>query len=217
MKKIIIFLALIMSTESIAQNSPSRASNAPKSQPQNSPTTTANISKQTPPAPESSSNTNPPSEEIQKRMDESKDLDLSIKNLSPEKRQKFNKINTDFIEKLTKVNSKFEASISKISNIKNIMMINGYLFPNKNNQNREMPKEFQQTYNSMITQYNKLSKEKRKATKQEIIRFRKEIMAIQKERRKQIKDLFGKDYSIMSESESEEQIKKDEDLLKKEK
>ncbi len=116
-----------------------------------------------------------------------------------------------------KLYAKLETNVSAVSNIKNIMIINDHLFPSKDSRNRAMPKELKQKYDTQITQFSKLTKEKKKATKQEIIKFRKEIMALQKERRKQIKDLFGKDFSMMKESESEEQIKKDEDLINAEK
>jgi len=241
MKKIIIFLALIMTTESMAQNSPNGATdkiNQPKtnspavkkpvavnnnvntnSQVNSIPTTPSKpaISQQAPNYTEKQPNKANIDKEVQIKMDESKEFSKIIAELSPEKKQKLDKINSDFTNKMNKLYAKLETDVTKVSNIKNIIMINDHLFPIKNPQSRALPEELKQKRNAQIIQFNKLTKTQKKATKQEMIKFRKEMMAIQKERRKQIKDLIGKDFSMMAESESEEQIKKDEDLVNAEK
>lgn len=198
MKKLVtlLTLSLLINSESIAQNV------APKNQAKAGATATA---------PNASAPGISP-EELKKRVEETKQFDEAVKNLSPENKQKFNKINADFSEKMLKLYTKLEQEVSKVSSLKNIMNLQDHIFSKKSTNGRTMPESMKKSYNAQISEFNKLDKDKKKAIKAEIIKFRKELLALQKERRQQTKELFGKEYSHFNETEKQEEIAKDEAL-----
>ena len=103
--------------------------------------------------------------------------------------------------------------ISKISNIQNLIAINSYISKGALEVGDRAPsKEQQDYYQKQITIYNKLSPDKKKLIKQALIKFRKNINALEKNRRQEFKLLFKKDFENFKERESDEEIEKDSKL-----
>ena len=102
---------------------------------------------------------------------------------------------------------------SKISNIQNLIAIHSYISKGTLNVgDRALSKDQQDFYQKQITIYNKFSPDKKKLIKQALIKFRKNINALEKNRREQFKILFKKDFESFKERESGEEIEKDSKL-----
>ena len=204
MKKIVIFLALFISAESFAQN-PNQNNNqarpadnkkvlqAPKSDYK---------------APELT-----PEEKIQleKNIAEQKEFEAILKNLTPAENKKFQKANQDFGLKMMEYSKNLDDEILKISKLRNLMSINTYILKGVQNSDpkRPAPKEMQEFYQKQINAYQKLSPQQKILVKKELIKFRKNINALEKKRRQEFKTLLKKDISFFKERETEKEIEDD--------
>jgi hypothetical protein len=204
MKKIVIFLALFISAESFAQN-PNQNKNqarpadnkkvlqAPKSDYK---------------APELT-----PEEKIQleKNLAEQKEFEAILKNLTPAENKKFQKANQDFGLKMMEYSKNLDDEILKISKLRNLISINTYILKGvqKSDPKRPAPKEMQEFYQKQINAYQKLSPEQKTLVKKELIKFRKNINALEKKRRQEFKTLLKKDISFFKERETEKEIEDD--------
>jgi hypothetical protein len=234
MKKIIIFLTFFISYQSWAQtaNTGTQAGNtqinntrnvgipvqqgsnirATAPQPQTQAGSNVRASAPTPPA---NAPTPTPQQKaiLDKNLAEHKDFQSSIKKLTPTQQKKFQSINIDFGNKMVEYNKILNDEISKISNIQNLIAINSYISSGTLNVgDRSLPKEQQDYYQKQITIYNQLSPDKKKLIKQALIKFRKNINALEKNRREKFKILFKKDFENFKERESATEIEKDSKL-----
>ncbi len=234
MKKIIIFLTFFISYQSWAQtaNTGTQAGNtqinntrnvgipvqqgsnirATAPQPQTQAGSNVRASAPTPPA---NAPTLTPQQKaiLDKNLAEHKDFQSSIKKLTPTQQKKFQSINIDFGNKMVEYNKILNDEISKISNIQNLIAINSYISSGTLNVgDRSLPKEQQDYYQKQITIYNQLSPDKKKLIKQALIKFRKNINALEKNRREKFKILFKKDFENFKERESATEIEKDSKL-----
>ena len=227
MKKIIIFLAFFASSQSLAQtaNTGTQTNNnqvnntrnvgipaqqgsnvratAPQPPIQAGPNVMANAPKLT------------PQEKaiLDKNLAEHKDFQSSIKKLTPTQQKKFQSINIDFGNKMVEYNKILNDEISKISNIQNLISINSYISKGTLNVgDRTLSKDQQDYYQKQITIYNQLSPDKKKLIKQAMIKFRKNINSLEKNRREEFKILFKKDFGNFKERESDAEIEKDSKL-----
>ena len=203
MKKIVIFLALFISAESFAQN-PNQNNNqarpadnkkvlqAPKSDYK---------------APELT-----PEEKIQieKNTAEQKEFEAILKNLTPAENKKFQKANQDFGLKMMEYSKNLDDEIVKISKLRNLIAINTYILKGVQNPGSgRAPKEMQEFYQKQINAYQKLSPQQKILVKKELIKFRKNINALEKKRRQEFKTLLKKDISFFKERETEKEIEDD--------
>ena len=234
MKKIIIFLTFFISYQSWAQtaNTGTQAGNtqinntrnvgipvqqgsnirATAPQPQTQAGSNVRASAPTPPA---NAPTPTPQQKaiLDKNLAEHKDFQSSIKKLTPTQQKKFQSINIDFGNKMVEYNKILNDEISKISNIQNLIAIHSYISRGTLNVgDRSLPKEQQDYYQKQITIYNQLSPDKKKLIKQALIKFRKNINALEKNRREKFKILFKKDFENFKERESDAEIEKDSKL-----
>ncbi len=232
MKKIIIFLAFFASSQSLAQtaNQDTQAGNTQVNKTRNVgiPVQQGSNIRATAPQPQAGSNVRasaptPPANAptltpqqkaiLDKNLAEHKDFQSSIKKLTPTQQKKFQSINQDFGNKMVEYNKILNNEISKISNIQNLITIHSYISSGTLNVgDRSLPKEQQDYYQKQITIYNQLSPDKKKLIKQALIKFRKNINALEKNRREQFKILFKKDFETFKERESSEEIEKNSKL-----
>ena len=229
MKKIIIFLAFFASSQSLAQsaNTGTQAGNTQVNNTRNVgiPVQQGSNIRATAPQPQAGSNvrasaptptanapTLTPQQKaiLDKNLAEHKDFQSSIKKLTPTQQKKFQSVNIDFGNKMVEYNKILNDEISKISNIQNLIAINSYISKGTLDVgDRTLSKEQQGYYQKQITIYNQLSPDKKKLIKQALIKFRKNINALEKNRREQFKILFKKDFGNFKERESDVEIEKD--------
>jgi DUF917 family protein len=235
MKKIIIFLAFFISSQSWAQTanqgnqaSPNQVNNtknvgAPIQQGSNvravapQPTIQAGSNvKVVAPIPPANAPKLTPQEKamLEKNLAEQKEFGNAIKNLKPAQQKKFQEINQVFGLKMIEYNKALTEEIIKISKIQNLMTITSFIFKGKLDVNpiRNSTKSQQDFYQKQITEYQKLSPDKKKLIKQEFIKFRKNINALEKKRRQEFKILFKNDFEVFKERESDVEIEKDSKL-----
>lgn len=230
MKKIIIFLVFFASSQSWAQtaNQGTQANNAknagaPIQQGSNvravapQPTIQAGSNvKVVAPMPTANAPKLTPQEKamLEKNLAEQKEFENAIKNLKPAQQKKFQEINQDFGLKMVGYNKVLNEEIAKISKIQNLMTITTFIFKGKLDVNpvRNSTKTQQDFYQKQITEYQKLSPDKKKLIKQEFIKFRRNINALEKKRRQEFKILFKNDFEVFKEREIDEEIEKDSKL-----
>lgn len=217
MKKIIIFLAFFASSQSLAQtvnqgNQVNSTNNIGTPVQQGTRAVASQPPIQAGPNVMANAPTLTPQEKaiLDKNLAEHKDFQSSIKKLTPTQQKKFQSVNIDFGNKMVEYNKILNDEISKISNIKNLIAINSYISKGALDVgDRALSKEQQDYYQKQITIYNKLSPDKKKLIKQALIKFRKNINALEKNRRQEFKLLFKKDFENFKERESDAQIEKD--------
>lgn len=210
MKKIIIFLAFFISSQSFAQtlNQANKAKNVGAQMQQGSnvravaPIPPANAPKLT-------------AEEkalLEKNIAEQNDFQNILKNLKPAQQKKFQEINQAFGLKIVEYSKTLNEEITKISKIQNLMTITTFIFKGKLDENpaRSSSKAQQDFYQKQIAEYQKLPQDKKILIKKEIMKFRKNINGLEKKRRQEFRALFSKDFNIFRERESDEEIKNDE-------
>ena len=149
--------------------------------------------------------------QIEKNTAEQKEFDGILKSLTPEQNKKFQKGNQDFGFKMMEYTKKLDDEIVKISKLKNLIAINTYILKGvqSSDPKRPAPKEMQEFYQKQISAYQKLSPEQKTLVKKELIKFRKNINALEKKRRQEFKTLFKKDLSFFKERETEKEIEDD--------
>jgi hypothetical protein len=206
MKKIIIFLAFFISSQSLAQNvNQNNQARANNSKTIGTPAPGSNVKTALPPM--------TPEEKafLEKNIAEQNDFQNAIKNLQPAQQKKFQEINQVFGLKMIEYNKALTEEIIKISKIQNLMTITSFIFKGKLDVNpiRNSTKSQQDFYQKQITEYQKLSPDKKKLIKQEFIKFRKNINALEKKRRQEFKILFKRDFISFKERETEDEIKND--------
>lgn len=235
MKKIIIFLAFFASSQSWAQtaNQVNQASNnqvnntknvgAPMQQGSNvravapQPTIQAgpNVKTVAPIPPENAPKLSVEEKALlDKNIADQKEFETSLKKLTPTQQKKFQEINQAFGVKMVEYNKALTEEIAKISKIQNLMTITTFIFKGKLDINpiRNSTKTQQDFYQKQITEYQKLSPDKKKLIKQAFIKFRKNINALEKQRRQEFKAIFKKDFENFKERESDAEIEKDSKL-----
>ena len=219
MKKIIIFLAFFASSQSLAQtaNTGTQTNNNQVNNTRNVGTPAqqgSNVIASAPIPPVNAPKLTPQEKAfIDKNLAEHKDFQSSIKKLTPTQQKKFQNINLDFSNKMAEYNKILNDETSKISNIQNLIAIHSYISKGTLNVgDRALSKDQQDFYQKQITIYNKFSPDKKKLIKQALIKFRKNINALEKNRREQFKILFKKDFESFKERESGEEIEKDSKL-----
>ena len=219
MKKIIIFLAFFASSQSLAQtaNTGTQTNNNQVNNTRNVGTPAqqgSNVIASAPIPPVNAPKLTPQEKAfIDKNLAEHKDFQSSIKKLTPTQQKKFQNINLDFSNKMAEYNKILNDETSKISNIQNLIAIHSYISKGTLNVgDRALSKDQQDFYQKQITIYNKFSPDKKKLIKQALIKFRKNINALEKNRRQQFKILFKKDFENFKERESDEEIEKDSKL-----
>jgi hypothetical protein len=232
MKKIIIFLAFFISSQSFAQslnqNNQPNATNAkvggaPIQQGSNvravapQPTIQAgsNVKVVAPIQPANAPQLTPQEKALsEKKLAEHKEFVNAMKNLKPAQQKKFQEINQAFGLKMIEYGKTLNQEIAKISKNQNLTSISTYIFKGKLDVNpaRNYSKTQQDFYQKQITEYEKLSPDKKKLIKQEFIKFRKNINALEKKRRQEFKILFKNDFEVFKEKESDEEIEKDKKL-----
>ena len=204
MKKIVIFLALFISAESFAQN-PNQNNNQARPADNKK---VVQASKSDFKAPELT-----PEEKIQleKNIAEQKEFEAILKNLTPAENKKFQKANQDFGLKMMEYSKNLDDEILKISKLRNLISINTYILKGVQNSDpkRPVPKEMQEFYQKQINAYQKLSPQQKILVKKELIKFRKNINALEKKRRQEFKTLLKKDISFFKERETEKEIEDD--------
>jgi|GEM_PF-2228045 hypothetical protein len=204
MKKIVIFLALFISAECLAQN-PNQNNNQVKPVAN---TKVAQVPNSNYKAPEFT-----PEEkaQIEKNVAEQKEFDGILKSLTPDQNKKFQKVNQDFGLKMTEYTKNLEDETVKISKLKSLVAINTYILKGVQNpgSKRAPPKEMQDFFQKQISAYQKLSPQQKILVKKELIKYRKNINALEKKRRQDLKILFKKDISFFKERETEKEIEDD--------
>ena len=204
MKKIIICLALFISAESFAQN-PNQNNNQVRP--------TGNVKVVQAPKSDYKVPELTPEEKIQieKNTAEQKEFEAILKNLTPAENKKFQKTNQDFGLKMMEYSKNLDDEILKISKLRNLIAINTYILKGVQNpgSKRSVPKEMQEFYQKQINAYQKLSPEQKILVKKELIKYRKNINALEKKRRQELKTLFKKDISFFKERETEKEIEDD--------
>jgi hypothetical protein len=163
MKKIVIFLALFISAECLAQN-PNQNNNQVRPV-ANTKVVQAPKSDYRPPAltPEQKI-------QIEKNTAEQKEFEGILKNLTPEQNKKFQKVNQDFGLKMMEYTKSLDDEIVKISKLKNLIAINTYILKGVQTQRPggSVPKEMQEFYQKQISAYQKLSPEQKILVKKEL-------------------------------------------------
>ena len=213
MKKIIIFLAFFVTSQSLAQNVNQRNQPSPTA-----PGVARGTFKQTanntitPPQPTIPPRLTPEEKALmEKNIAEQKEFSDVLKNMKPSEQKKYNEVNQFFTLKMVEYNTQLIKEIEKISNIKNLMVIQTHIFKGKLNENpNRLKSSSQQDFiKKQITYYEGLPKDKKILIKKEIIKFRKNIHQLEKKRRQELKLLFKKDFNNFKERETEEEIKID--------
>jgi len=151
---------------------------------------------------------------LEKNLAEQNEFGNAIKNLKPAQQKKFQEINQAFGLKMIEYNKALNEEITKISKIQNLITITTFIFKGKLDVNpiRNSTKTQQDFYQKQITEYQKLSPDKKKLIKQEFIKFRRNINALEKKRRQEFKILFKNDFEVFKEREIDEEIEKDSKL-----
>jgi hypothetical protein len=204
MKKIVIFLALFISAECLAQN-PNQNNNQVKPVANTKVVQVRNSNYKAPElTPEEKA-------QIEKNTAEQKEFENILKNLTPAQNKKFQKANQDFGAKMMEYTKKLDDEIVKISKLKSLIAINTYILKGVQNPDtkRGVPKEMQEFFQKQINAYEKLSPQQKILVKKELIKFRKNINALEKKRREDFKILFNKDLSFFKERETEKEIEDD--------
>ncbi len=218
MKKIIIFLALFASPQLFAQsaNQANRVDNGKVRNVENIGAPIKNSNKNIGMIkPENLAKLTPQEKAlIEKNLARQKDFEISLKKLTPADKKKFQNINADFSANIIKYQEALNEEIFKISKIQNLITV--YSFITKGTSDfggdRSISNEQRNFYQQKITEYEKISPDKKKLIKQEFIKFRKNINALEKKRRKDFKALFKKDFENFKERESEVEIENDSKL-----
>jgi hypothetical protein len=204
MKKIVIFLALFISAECFAQN-PNQNNNQVKS--------AVNTRALQAPNPGYKSTELTPEQKIQieKNTAEQKEFENILKNLTPDQNKKFQKINQDFGNKMVEYSKKLDDEIVRISKLKSLVAINTYILKGAQTQRPggSASKEMQEFFQKQINAYEKLSPEQKILVKKELIKYRKNINALEKKRRQDFKILLKKDLTFFKERETEKEIEDD--------
>ena len=153
--------------------------------------------------------------EISKKFQkETNEMQAIIEKLPPANKTRFYNINNEANTKSQKAYEDLRKEVDKIVKVDNIMAITTHIF-NKQNSNTErvgsqMPAELKKKMDADINKFNKLDKEKKKSIKKAIIKFRREIVKIQKQRKEEINNLIGKKFEYIHQHEPEESIALDE-------
>lgn len=154
--------------------------------------------------------------ELERQLkNEMQDSDIRIKNLSPADKTRFHNSNNEFNKKIDRAFQDFKIETEKNFKITNINLITNHIF-NKNNNSRQssqMPPQIKKIYDSNVSQYEKLDKEKKKALKKAMIKLRRNIAKIQIQRKEEINKILGKDYKLIHQFEKEEDIAIDEKTI----
>jgi len=204
MKKIAIFLALFISAECFAQN-PNQNNNQVKPAGNIKVVQAPNSGYKAPEiTPEEKA-------QIEKYTAEQKEFEGILKNLTPEQNKKFQKANQDFRFKMMEYTKSLDDETLKISKLRNLIAINTYILKGVQAQRPggSAPKEMQEFYQKQISEYQKLSPQQKILVKKELIKFRKNVNALEKKRRQDFKILLNKDLSIFKERETEKEIEDD--------
>lgn len=231
MKKIIIFLAFFASSQSWAQtaNTGTQASNNKVNNAKNVGTpiqqgasagTVApqppiqvgqNVGASAPTQPTIAPTLTPQQKAIlDKNLAENKDFQTSIKKLTPTQQKKFQSINQDFGNKMAEYYRILNDETAKISKIQNVLAIHTYISKGALSAgDRSLSRDRQDYFQKQIAIYNQLSPDKKKLTKQALIKFRKNVNALEKQRRQEFKLLFKRDFENFKEIESADEIEKD--------
>ena len=206
MKKIVIFLAFFLSAECLAQN-PKPNNPAIKPVANNGVATPQNRNG----APNLPQMTPAEKAQLEKNLADQKDLQNSLKNLTPAQNQKFQKINQEFGFKMMEYTKNLDEEIVKISKIRNLIAINTYISKGTLgfDSGRALPKEQQAFYQKQISSYQKLSPQQKTLVKKELIKFRKNINVLEKKRRQDFKALLKKDFPAFKERETDKEIEVD--------
>jgi len=219
MKKIFIFLALFTSSQSFAQapNIATKANNNQINNARNAGNTTqgSNVKNIAPPSAPQPSRILTEQEKalIEKNTAEHKEFQASLKKLTPSEQKRFQDINKNFALKMIELNKVLNEETSKISNIQNLIAIQSYISSGTLYLGeRALPNDQKSFYQKQITIYNQLSPDKKKLIKKAIIKFRKNIHSLEKQRREEFKKIFKKDFNNFKESETDAQIEKDNKL-----
>ena len=206
MKKIVIFLAFFISAESFAQNpNPNQNNNQVR------PVANTKVVQASNPGYRPPEFTAEEKAQIEKNTAEQKEFQGILKKLTPEQNKKFQKTNQDFGLKMMEYSKNLDDEILKISKLRNLIAINTYILKGAQSSDprRPLPKEMQEFYQKQINAYQKLSPEQKILVKKELIKFRKNINALEKKRRQEFKILFKKDLSFFKETETEKEIEDD--------
>jgi hypothetical protein len=234
MKKIIIFLAFFASSQSLAQtaNTGTQASNnkvnnaknvgapiqpgasARAVAPQPPIQAGSNVRASAPIPPVNAPKLTPQEKAmLEKNLAENKDFQSSIQKLTPIQQKKFQSINQDFSTKMAEYYRTLNDETSKISKIQNILAIHTYISKGALSAgDRSLSRDRQDYFQKQIAIYNQLSPDKKKLIKQALIKFRKNVNALEKQRRQEFKLLFKKDFENFKEIESADEIEKDSKL-----
>ena len=206
MKKIVIFLVFFISAESFAQNpNPNQNNNQVR------PVANTKVVQASNPGYRPHEFTPEEKIQIEKNTAEQKEFDGILKSLTPEQNKKFQKANQDFGFKMMEYSKNLDDEILKISKLRNLIAINTYILKGAQSSDpkRPAPKEMQEFYQKQINAYQKLSPEQKTLVKKELIKFRKNVNALEKKRRQELKILFKKDLSFFKETETEKEIEDD--------
>jgi hypothetical protein len=214
MKKIIIFLAFFASSHSFAQSANQNNQPDPaKAKIIGAPISNGSNIKNAEPIRTLQPPKLTPQEKalLEKNIAEQKDLGIAIKNLKPAQQKKFQDFNVFFNSKMVEYHKTLNEEIAKISKIQNLMAITTYIFKGKlvTNPARTFSKDQQDFYQKRISEYQKLPQEQKILIKKEIMKFRKNINALEKKRRQEYKLIFNKDFNNFKEQETEEEIRID--------
>lgn len=204
MKKIFIFLALFISAESFAQTPNQNKSQAKPAGNQKITQAPRSDFKSPELTPEEKA-------QLEKNLAEQKEFEAILKNLTPAENKKFQKTNQDFGLKMVEYSKILDDEIVKISKLRNLIAINTYIFKGTQtfDPKRPAPKEMQEFFQKQINAYQKLSPEQKTLIKKELIKYRKNINALEKKRRQEFKALFKKDISFFKERETDKEIEDD--------
>jgi len=204
MKKIVIFLALFISAECLAQN-PNQNNNQVK------PAVNAKVVQDPKSGYKAPEYTAEEKAQIEKNNAEQKEFDGILKSLTPDQNKKFQKVNQDFGLKMVEYTKNLDDEIVKISKLKNLVAINTYILKGVQTQRPggSASKEMQDFFQKQISAYQKLSPQQKILVKKELIKYRKNINALEKKRRQDFKILLKKDLSFFKERETEKEIEDD--------
>ncbi len=234
MKKIIIFLVFFASSQSWAQTANTgtqannnqvnntrnvgipvqQGSNVRATAPQPPIQAGSNVRASAPTPPANAPTLTPQQKAIlDKNLAENKDFQSSIQKLTPIQQKKFQSINQDFGAKMVEYNKILNDETAKISKIENLLAIHTYISKGSlSTGDRSLSRDRQDYFQKQIAIYNQLSPDKKKLIKQALIKFRKNVNALEKQRRQEFKLLFKRDFENFKEIESADEIEKDSKL-----
>jgi hypothetical protein len=153
--------------------------------------------------------------EISKKIQkETNEMQAIIEKLPPAKKTRFYNINNEANTKSQKAYDDLRKEVDKIVKVDNIMAISTHIFskqnPSEARLGSQMPADLKKKMDADMNKFNKLDKEKKKSIKKAIIKFRREIVKIQKQRKEEINNLMGKKFEHINQHEPEETIALDE-------